>query len=250
MSLSLKIFADFDGTITVNDVGDALFERFGGVGCREIIQLYQEGQISAAECFRRESAACGIVDVAAMNAFLDHQPIDPTFREFVRFCAAEQIALTIFSDGMDYYIWHILSREGLGHLPLFSNRLNLLPCSDALHVRFDPEFPHESDSCDRCASCKRAVMVSNTSDDDVVIMIGEGFSDRCPAPYADIIFAKDNLLTWCREQELLHYEYRSFGDIARRLHEMLSVHRTQPGKSRLHKRRQAELARKALFVAE
>lgn len=250
MGASIKIFSDFDGTVTIDDVGDALFERFGGIQCRDIIASYREGLITAAECFRRESAACGVVNIPDMNAFLDAQPIDQTFRDFVRFCRKEDIGLAIISDGMDYYIRRILEREGLGEVPFFSNRMRLEPAGDPLNVRFAPEFPYESESCDRCACCKRTVMLTNSGEDDILVCIGEGYSDRCPAKYADMIFAKDDFLSWCREEGLPHYEYSSFDDITRRLAEMLAVHRKKPGKSRIHKRRQAELARKRLFIAE
>ena len=72
----IKIFTDFDGTITLQDVGDAMFERFGGPQCKEIINEYREGKISAVECFRRESALCSRVGIADLNAFLDSREID------------------------------------------------------------------------------------------------------------------------------------------------------------------------------
>ena len=50
------VFIDFDGTITHNDVGDALFERFGGSRSLEAVSDYREGKLSAVECFRKETS--------------------------------------------------------------------------------------------------------------------------------------------------------------------------------------------------
>jgi 2-hydroxy-3-keto-5-methylthiopentenyl-1-phosphate phosphatase len=247
---SIKIFTDFDGTITLKDVGDSMFERFGGPRCLEFIEQYQDGLISAAECFRRESAACGEVDRNALDAFLDAQPVDTTFNAFADFCKTKNLGLTIFSDGMDYYIRRILNRMGVGDVPFYSNALHLVPVDSTSKFRFEPKFPYLSESCDRCACCKRNIMLTHSADDDILICVGEGYSDRCAVKYADLVFAKDNLAEYCSKENMPFYEYRTFNDIAARINEMIGLHEVKPSKTRLHKRRQAELARRELFIAE
>jgi 2,3-diketo-5-methylthio-1-phosphopentane phosphatase len=247
---SIKIFTDFDGTITIKDVGDSMFERFGGSRCLEYINEYQSGLISAAECFRKESAACGEVDRNALDAFLDAQPVDMTFNAFADFCKLHNAGLTIFSDGMDYYIRRILNRMGAGNVPFYSNTLNLVPLNGSSLFRFEPEFPYLSESCDRCACCKRNIMLTHSEDDDILICVGEGYSDRCAVKFADVVFAKDHLAEYCLQEKLPFYEYRSFADITVKLDEMIKLHESKPSKTRLHKRRQAELARREVFIAE
>ena len=241
----LKIFVDFDGTITLRDVGDAMFERFGGSRCTESIEEYRQERISAAECFRRESAACGIVNLPELDAFLDAQEIDPTFSPFVHYCTTAEHELVVLSDGMDYYIDRILRRQGLSQVRFYSNHLRLEPVDSGTKVRFVPEFPFTDEVCDRCACCKRNHMLSMTGDADIIAYIGEGYSDRCPARFADLVFAKDELLRYCQGENISYFEYQSFADVQRRLQELLSV----PGKKRLlKKRRQAELARRDVFL--
>jgi len=247
---SIKIFTDFDGTITVNDVGDAMFERFGGSRCSEYIGQYWKGLISAAECFRKESAQCGEVDKNVLDKFLDSQPIDQSFIPFIGFCKSNAIDLAIFSDGMEYYIRRILDRNGAGDVPFFSNVLHLESVTGSASVTFVPEFPYESESCDRCACCKRNIMLTHSDDDDILICIGEGYSDRCPVKYADIVFAKDSLIEYCTSEGLPFYEYSSFNDISERLQQLILLHETKPSKTRLHKRRQAQLARREVFIGE
>ena len=240
----LKIFIDFDGTITRKDVGDAMFETFGGERCRDIVQEYRDEKISAAECFRRECEACGIVDKEKLDSFLDNQEIDSTFAGFVNFCRERSLDMYIVSDGMNYYIDRILKKNGIHNVPYFSNRLELVPFKGSSRVRFKPTFPFRDEVCDRCACCKRNHMLTMSGDDDVIVYVGEGYSDRCPARYADIVFAKDDLLKFCRQENISYLEYRTFADVQLRLESILS--RKQP--DRIRKSRQAELARRAVFV--
>jgi 2-hydroxy-3-keto-5-methylthiopentenyl-1-phosphate phosphatase len=241
----LKIFIDFDGTITRRDVGDAMFERFGGPQCTQIIEEYRQERISAAECFRQESNACGAVDRSELDAFLDEQEIDSTFPSFTQYCETAGHDIVILSDGMDYYIDRILRCHGLSSVRFFSNHLSMAPAGNPPAVFFKPEFPYPDEVCDRCACCKRNHILSMSGDDDIIVYVGEGYSDRCPARYADLVFAKDELLRYCQQENISYSEYRSFSDIQHRLVEILS----QPGKKRLiRKRRQAELARRDVFL--
>ncbi len=236
----LNIYIDFDGTITRRDVGDAMFEQFGGAQCAGFIEEYRQERISAVECFRRESAACGRLRQGDLDAFLDACEIDPTFPSFVALCRSAGYEVTILSDGMDYYIGRILQRHGLGGVRFRSNHLRLIPSGDGT-VSMLPEFPFTDEVCDRCACCKRNHLLSSSGNDDIIAYIGEGYSDRCPARYADIVFAKDELLEYCREQGIPCVEYDSFEDIRRDL---------APERARrwMRKRRQAELARREAFL--
>lgn len=243
----IKAFIDFDGTISLRDVGDLMFETFGGPRCVRLVQGYRAGSLSAVECFRRECEACGEVDRGSLDAFLDRQEIDPFFDEFVKFCRDRNIGCTIVSDGMDYYVGRILERNGLAGVPFFANRLELLPVDGGAHVRLQPSFPHRDETCDRCACCKRNHILSLSADDDIIVYVGEGYSDRCPARYADVVFAKDELSEYCRESGIPFVPYRTFGDVTQRLAKMID-RKDAIGGVRFQKRRRAELARCDVFL--
>jgi 2,3-diketo-5-methylthio-1-phosphopentane phosphatase len=243
----LRLFIDFDGTITRQDVGDAFFERFGGQRSVAAVEAYREGRLSAADCFREECAACGEVDKAELDAFLDAQEIDPTFADLVRFAAQRGFPLAILSDGMDYYIRRILERHGLSGVTSYSNTLHLDPTVAGAHgVTFRPEFPYRDEVCDRCACCKRNHILTLTPEDDLVVYIGEGYSDRCPARYADAVFAKDDLLTYCQKENISFYEYQTFADIVRRLESALAAPAGSP--QAIRRRRQAAQARCDVYL--
>jgi 2-hydroxy-3-keto-5-methylthiopentenyl-1-phosphate phosphatase len=86
-------------------------------------------------------------------------------------------------------------------------------------------------------------MVTLAGDEDIIAYVGEGYSDRCPVQYADIVFAKDVLQTFCQEQNISYHLYDSFDDVVERLRVLLS-------KKKLRKRLSAEMKRKELFTRE
>jgi 2-hydroxy-3-keto-5-methylthiopentenyl-1-phosphate phosphatase len=241
--MAVKIFVDFDGTITTRDVGNTLFRQFGGEACDAMIAEYHQEKISAQELFRREAAAAGGVPQADLHALLDRQAIDPGFKEFVEFCRSRQIEFHVVSDGLDYYIARVLRAHGLDGISFVANVLSLVPAGADGRMFLSLDFPHGDSLCDRCACCKRNFMLTHAGDDDIIVYIGEGYSDQCPVQYADIVFAKDRLQTFCQRENISYYLYASFHDVTERLAELL-------GRRQLRKRRRAELKRKEAFLRE
>jgi 2-hydroxy-3-keto-5-methylthiopentenyl-1-phosphate phosphatase len=241
--MAVKIFVDFDGTITTRDVGNTLFREFGGATCDAITAEFREEKISARVQFLREAAAAGDILRADMDALLDRQTIDPGFKEFVNFCRDRQIDFHIVSDGLDYYIDRVLRTHDIRDVSFVSNVLSFEPAGVDGRVRMALDFPHSDSVCDRCACCKRNFMLTHAGEDDIIVLIGEGYSDQCPAQYADIVFAKDKLQTYCQRENISYYLYASFHDVTERLTELLS-------RRQLRKRRRAELKRKEAFLRE
>ena len=85
-------------------------------------------------------------------------------------------------------------------------------------------------------------MLTHSGEDDLLVYVGDGFSDRCPAPYADIVFAKAELQSFCQEKNISYYEYCSFQDVQARIEQLLQH-------KRIRKRHAAEAMRQALYVA-
>lgn len=240
----VRIYVDFDGTITLGDVGDALFERFGGERAARAVERYRREELSAVACYEEECSACGDVPEGELASFLASREIDPTFAPFAEWCAGRSYGLTILSDGMDLYIRAILERHGLAHVPFRANVLEAAPSERAGCVTFRPSFPNTDEVCDRCASCKRNHMLTESADDDVIVYAGEGYSDRCPVRYADVVFAKDELLRHCEAESVAFHPYASFDDVRARLERLAAAN---PGGG-LPRRRRAALARRDVYL--
>lgn len=234
---ALKIYVDFDGTVTKQDVGNAFFREFGSPECTDIIRKYRTGNLTAVECFRAEAAEVKYLDEEISLEFLRKQLIDESFHEFVAFCREHRLDFHILSDGLDYYISRILAANGIENIPFFANTARLL------NGRLILEFPHTDAECSRCACCKRNIMLTRSGDDDIIVYVGEGYSDRCPVRYADVVFAKGELQAFCQQENISYFLYDSFRDIVARLRQLLK-------KKRIHKRLAAEHQRRAAFMME
>src|SRR5574338_69319 len=84
---TIKIFVDFDGTITLEDVGEAIFKRFGNPEkVNRIIEDLLSDKISSRQCWDELCSSVDIVSKSELDKFVDMLEIDPTFNEFVKYC--------------------------------------------------------------------------------------------------------------------------------------------------------------------
>ncbi len=241
MAHSLKIFCDFDGTVAVHDVGGRFFRTFGNNKIPGIIEDLYAGIITPRECYDREFAALHGLTLASFEEFVLEQAIDPYFKEFVEFCRKRKIDCWILSDGFNFYIERILARFELTEVPFFSNHLAYSVQPDSGELHFEPQFPYTDSECNHCANCKRNHLLTLSGDDDIIVYVGDGISDRCPVRYADIVFAKGQLVKYCQEENITYFEYRTFREIVDRLTELVT-------RKRLKKRREAEMRRRDVFM--
>jgi 2-hydroxy-3-keto-5-methylthiopentenyl-1-phosphate phosphatase len=153
------------------------------------------------------------------------------------------VDLLIVSDGLDYYIRRILGRYNCPEVPFVSNVASLVRPGGDGRVEVSVTFPHSDAGCDRCACCKRNIMLTASAEEDIIGYVGEGYSDRCPVRYADIVFAKDVLQTYCQNENISYYPYETFDDVVARLRRLLE-------RSRLRPRPRAAVARRAAFRHE
>jgi 2-hydroxy-3-keto-5-methylthiopentenyl-1-phosphate phosphatase len=237
----VRVYCDFDGTVVTGDVGNALFRTFAGVRAVAIVEKYLKGTINARECLLRECEAVGTVSRDDLEAFADGFALDGGFPAFVSFCRAHEMPIVILSDGLDFYVKRILERHGFGSIPFFANKTVF--STDAELTTLSAEFPYRDEHCDQCGNCKRNHIAVQSADDDVVIYIGDGISDRCPVRYADVVFAKNDLIKNCQESNISYFEYHDFVDVRKRLERLR-------GRKLVKPRREAAMARRALFIAE
>jgi len=231
-----KIFVDFDGTITTQDVGEQLFLRYTDADkAREIIKHWIDGDINSRQTWESLCDLLPPLERDELNAFIDGMEIDATFPDFVNFCKENGHELFVLSDGLDYYIKRILARYGLADLKVYSN------VAEFVDNKIVPRFPYTDEECDRCGNCKRNHVIMNSGDDEITVYIGDGYSDTCPAQFTDFIFAKKSLLKFCEVNRISYYPFSDFSDVRRRLEELSR-------RKRIRKRHQAQLNRRAVYL--
>jgi 2,3-diketo-5-methylthio-1-phosphopentane phosphatase len=215
------VFLDFDGTITRRDAVDAILETFADPRWLEIEEDWKQGRVGSRECL---AAQMRLVRATKdqVDALLDSIEIDEGFVNLLETCAACGVEAHIISDGFDYCIDRILSRPSL-NLRRHLNRARILsshmePDGDCWRV----DFPAFHQSCGHgCATCKPAMMSLLNRDGGPTVFVGDGLSDKYAAASADLVFAKDQLAAYCREEQINHRPFHHLAEVSEQLDRLL-----------------------------
>lgn len=234
--LSPKVFVDFDGTVTKQDVGNAFFRKFGNEEeAVKAVAKWKNGELSGRDLTLIEAEHLKVGEEEALS-YIENFEIDLTFKTFLSFCKENAVEVTVLSDGLDFYIKRIFTVNGILDVPFFPNRVHF-----GLHG-IEIEFPYQSD-CTKCANCKGYQILTRTGIDDVIVYVGNGFSDRCAVQYADIVFAKDELLKYCEDNNITYFPFSSFDDVLSKFRRIFLN-----GSFRKHHR--AEVKRREAYLSE
>ena len=198
------ILCDFDGTVTLEDVTDALLVKLGRPGWEYLEAQWRSGVIGSRECMAGQVALLG-GDASNLDAVIDRIEIDPGFPAFVKAARAAGVQVVILSDGLDYAIGRILAAHGIEPpLQVIANHL-LRTQAEAWQL----EFPHTHADC-RSGNCKCACAIRQQALGRSTLLIGDGQSDVCVAGRVDFVFAKDRLLEHCRSNAIAHRPITGF----------------------------------------
>ena len=202
---------DFDGTVATDDVGNLFFRAFTADrgAWQAIIDDWIAGRAGGREVLARECALVH-VDEARLAAFLAERSLDPSFAPFVAAARAAGGHVTVASDGLLAYIRPLLERHGLGDVPVRSNGPARVGGG-----RIEPAFGSPAgEGCGRCGTCKGAVLDALRGGFARAVFCGDGLSDRCAAPKADVVYAKGDLLAFCRARGIAARPFDTFADVA------------------------------------
>jgi 2-hydroxy-3-keto-5-methylthiopentenyl-1-phosphate phosphatase len=186
---SVRVFVDFDGTISVGDTTDLILENFADPSWRTIEADWVAGRIGSRECLARQ------IDLVraspeTLDAFARAAAIDPHFAAFAALCETHRLPVAVVSDGLDRIARAMLARAGLA-LPIIANHLEWVGGE-----RWRLGFPHAREDCRATAGhCKCATIAAEPA--GLRVLIGDGRSDFCAAASADLVIAKGALAVYC-----------------------------------------------------
>jgi 2-hydroxy-3-keto-5-methylthiopentenyl-1-phosphate phosphatase len=205
----VSLLIDFDGTISLLDVGDVLLSSLvdDQDAVRHMDQLYHEGRKGS-----RELTAWDLEvlphDDARLHEVVDGLPLDDTFSDLVAVVLGSGAAVEIVSDGLGFHVERMLARLDLADLPVATNATVL--GSGAAGV----SFPYGHPGCLVCGTCKRERVRLHQAAGRAVIFVGDGPSDRYAAQHADVVFAKWSLERWCRGRGIAYQPWERLADVA------------------------------------
>jgi len=202
------ILCDFDGTISVRDMGYELLCAFTRGNWEKIDRLYRKGKIGSKEAYGRIAGICRVTPEEMESSIMERSHIDPYFGRFHEYCLRKGIDLKIVSDGFDIYIKRLLEHQSLPPIPMFSNRISFKKDG-----RIRLAHPYHNSDCGLCGTCKRTILLEERPSYDLITYIGNGYSDRCAAQEADRIYAKDVLFEICAREGTGCAYFDHFGEI-------------------------------------
>jgi HAD superfamily phosphoserine phosphatase-like hydrolase len=207
----VSFLIDFDGTISLTDISDAILAAHApGTQWEERNLRYDKGLSGS-----RDLLAWDVTllpdDEALLSKTATSQNLDPAFPAFVEAAQRWGAAIEVVSDGFGFYVSSALSRIGVGDLTVATADTTF--GTSAGHPAIS--FPAGHPACFVCGTCKRERVREHHRRGNVVVFIGDGMSDRYGAAHAEMIFAKGRLARLCDEEGWPYAPWQTFGEITR-----------------------------------
>jgi 2,3-diketo-5-methylthio-1-phosphopentane phosphatase len=205
----LSVLLDFDGTISLRDVGDVLLSRLveDQALVRHMDELYVEGAKGSRELIAWDMEVLPR-DSELLLREVDALALDEGLVGLVDLVHSAGGAVEVVSDGVGFHVERMLAHLGLAHLPVATNA-SILGQGGA-----GVTFPYGHSACRACGTCKRERVRRHREAGRAVVFVGDGPSDRYAAHHADVVFAKASLAAWCEVEGLPYEPWECLADVA------------------------------------
>jgi len=204
-----SVLLDFDGTISLDDVGDTLLARLveDQALVRHMDELYIEGSKGSRELIAWDMEVLPH-DPELLLREVDAVPLDESLIRLVDLVRDAGGAIEVVSDGIGFHVERMLARLDLRDLPVATN-VSVLGEGGA-----GVTFPYGHPTCLACGTCKRERIRAHRDAGHAVVFVGDGPSDRYAAHHADVIFAKSSLAAWCEVENIPYEPWERISDVA------------------------------------
>ncbi len=210
MSLPIgAVLVDFDGTACLHDVAEHMLVAFGRPDWSSYDDAVDRGEIGLRTAIVAQDAMLD-ADRDTLLAFAGrHCPMDPTFAPFVRWLDSHDVPVALVSDGFGFYIGPHLEAAGIEGLTVITNEQVWDHDDRPESIRFVNSHPE----CVGCGTCKMQAVLTYRERYGSVAFIGEGQTDRYGALYADVTFAKLDLVAHCERDGVPYVAWETFDDV-------------------------------------
>lgn len=204
-----SVFFDFDGTITLDDVGVYLLERFADPDdWAALDEQYKAGTLGSRECIELQWQTMAATE-AEFRAVANEVRVDPGFVPLAGALRSAGAEVAIVSDGWGFYIPSLL---GEIDLPVMTNTIDF-----ATNSLISPYRNDACETCGVCGTCKPTIVRAAAERGRETVFIGDGTSDRHAARVADRVFAKGALAEWCAGEGIVHTPFGVLDEVANAL---------------------------------
>jgi 2,3-diketo-5-methylthio-1-phosphopentane phosphatase len=199
----MLLLLDFDGTLTDVDTLDLLVAEHAPAIWLEAEQALTSGSMTLNEVIAFEFAHVRSTLDEALQVLRDRVSLRPGLPDLVTFCRERFIDAVVISSGFHELIEPVLAWGGV-RLPVVAHSAVFSPGGTRV------EFLERS-VCPVCGEqCKRTEL-DRLSGGRQIAYVGDGWSDRCAAKAADVVFARGSLADHLTDEGV---DYVPFDDLA------------------------------------
>jgi len=184
--------SDFDGTITLRDVGDHLLLHYG-FSDKETIEASYSLKVRVEDFMKRAFSGAKLTEEMIAGFVREKVRARPGFREFVLFCEAAGLPFEIASGGVDLYADPFFEKHGV-KVKSFFGKARVVEHGIKITYPFLKRMDLSTFKASRVSRMKRAGYK--------VVFFGDGPNDLKAAALADKVYAAGRLLRLCRERDI------------------------------------------------
>ncbi len=196
--------SDFDGTITLRDVGDHLLLHYGFADKKTIEESYSL-KVRVEDFMKRAFAGAALTEKVIADFVREKVKARRGFREFILFCEANGVPFEIASGGVDLYADPFFEAHGV-KVRSFFGRARVVKGG----VRITYPFLRRMD----LSSFKESRVLRQKRSGRRVVFFGDGPNDLKAAAAADKVYAAGRLYRLCRERGIAASRLEDFSRAA------------------------------------
>ncbi len=209
------VVLDFDGAICPADVTESLLREFAHPSWWDVERLMRGRALTLREALVRQGSLLRGTPEEWFEFAVSSFPLDPTFEPFTRWADDLGLTLAVASDGFGFYVEPMLRAAGLDGIAVHTNAFD--PASGKF------SFPNANGVCVGCGTCKMNVVLGYRERVGPTAFVGEGYSDRYGALYANVTFAKHHLANLCRDDGIAFHPWTSYDDVRAGLERLVTA---------------------------
>jgi HAD superfamily phosphoserine phosphatase-like hydrolase len=184
--------SDFDGTITLRDVGDHLLLHYG-FSDKKTIEASYSLKVRVEDFMKSAFSGAKLTEEMIADFVREKVRARPGIREFVLFCEAGGVPFEIASGGVDLYADPFFEKHGV-KVRSFFGKARVVKHGIRITYPFLKRMNLSDFKASRVSRLKKAGYK--------VVFFGDGPNDLKAAALADKVYAAGRLLKLCRERDI------------------------------------------------
>ncbi|MBI4057093.1 MAG: HAD-IB family phosphatase [Elusimicrobia bacterium] len=198
------VVVDFDGTITLRDIADAILLHYTSISFKDVHSSYDPDTVTE-NWVREKFRAVKATEKELLRFIHRVGRLRPGFKSLLLLCQKKKIPIEIVSGGLDFYIHPLLRRWGLEKIKVHCAQAKCGSKGWDVHYRY-----LNGSTLDKFKA-KRVVWHKKRG--FKVLFAGDGGSDLEAAKKADSVFARGTLLRLCRKYHVPAKPFKNFNAV-------------------------------------